>query len=199
MIVEREDVTGQVEFNSHTDRVVTVTVHLVNLLTPGEAHGRPYQPPAGKALVSAVTEVLHARREATEEEAAGLAGVAADLKRVFAAISAGDVDQAALAVNRLLVETGARPELERHDGSGWHLHFHSEDRGLVNGWAAGCAAGLAAVVGGPLYERLGVCTAPHCDRVYVDVSRNGMRRFCSTTCQNRVKAAAFRTRQAAGN
>jgi predicted RNA-binding Zn ribbon-like protein len=31
--------------------------------------------------------------------------------------------------------------------------------------------------------------------VYVDVSRNGTRRFCSTTCQNRVKAAAFRKRR----
>jgi predicted RNA-binding Zn ribbon-like protein len=30
--------------------------------------------------------------------------------------------------------------------------------------------------------------------VYVDTSRNGTRRFCSTTCQNRVKTAAFRSR-----
>jgi predicted RNA-binding Zn ribbon-like protein len=37
-----------------------------------------------------------------------------------------------------------------------------------------------------------VCTAPHCDRVYVDTSRNGSKRFCSTACQNRVKAATFR-------
>ncbi|MFC6935784.1 CGNR zinc finger domain-containing protein [Actinomadura yumaensis] len=35
---------------------------------------------------------------------------------------------------------------------------------------------------------------PHCDRVYVDTSRNGTRRFCSTACQNRVKTAAFRAR-----
>jgi predicted RNA-binding Zn ribbon-like protein len=40
-----------------------------------------------------------------------------------------------------------------------------------------------------------VCTAPRCDRVYVDTSRNGTRRFCSTTCQNRVKAATFRERK----
>jgi hypothetical protein len=32
--------------------------------------------------------------------------------------------------------------------------------------------------------------------VYVDTSRNGTRRFCSTSCQNRVKAAAFRARHA---
>jgi predicted RNA-binding Zn ribbon-like protein len=36
---------------------------------------------------------------------------------------------------------------------------------------------------------------PECDRVFVDVSRNGTKRFCSTACQNRPKAAAFRARQ----
>jgi predicted RNA-binding Zn ribbon-like protein len=46
-----------------------------------------------------------------------------------------------------------------------------------------------------MYDRLGVCTAALCDRVYVDNSRSGTRRFCSTSCQNRVKAAAFRARQ----
>ena len=66
---------------------------------------------------------------------------------------------------------------------------------MASGWGAGCATGLAIVLGGDLYDRLGVCTAPHCDRVYVDTSRNGTRRFCSTACQNRVKAAAFRERK----
>ncbi|HEX8935998.1 MAG TPA: CGNR zinc finger domain-containing protein, partial [Pseudonocardiaceae bacterium] len=43
-------------------------------------------------------------------------------------------------------------------------------------------------------SRLGVCSAPRCDRVYVDASRNGTRRFCCTACQNRVKSAAHRAR-----
>ncbi|WP_235619177.1 CGNR zinc finger domain-containing protein [Embleya scabrispora] len=42
--------------------------------------------------------------------------------------------------------------------------------------------------------RLGLCGAPRCDRAYVDTSRNAGRQFCSTACQNRVKAAAFRAR-----
>jgi predicted RNA-binding Zn ribbon-like protein len=32
--------------------------------------------------------------------------------------------------------------------------------------------------------------------VFFDNSKNGTRRFCSVTCQNRVKTAAFRLRQA---
>jgi predicted RNA-binding Zn ribbon-like protein len=68
------------------------------------------------------------------------------------------------------------------------------DNSLPDGWAAGCATGLAVVLGGSGADRLGVCTAPGCDRVFVDTSRNGTRRYCSTSCQNRVKTAAFRAR-----
>jgi predicted RNA-binding Zn ribbon-like protein len=97
----------------------------------------------------------------------------------------------------MLAATGAHPALERHDGEPWHIRFHAADEASrAKGWAAGCATGLAIVLGGELYDRLGVCTAPHCDRVYVDTSRNGSRRFCSTACQNRVKSAAFRERHA---
>jgi predicted RNA-binding Zn ribbon-like protein len=56
------------------------------------------------------------------------------------------------------------------------------------------AVALATVLGSEYGDRLGVCEAPACDRVFVDVSRNGPRRFCSTACQNRVKAAAHRSR-----
>ena len=51
-------------------------------------------------------------------------------------------------------------------------------------------------IGSAQADRLGVCQAPVCDRVYVDASKNGTRRFCSTACQNRVKAAAHRARAA---
>jgi predicted RNA-binding Zn ribbon-like protein len=185
-----------VNFNSHTDDVIKVTAELVNLLTPGEDRGRRYLPPEAEERTEAVGAVLRAAggRVASWEEAAELCFVAAELRGVFEAVSAGAVDEAAGRVNALLARTGARPELERHDGQSWHLHYHAADNSLPNGWAAGCATGLAVVLGGELYDRLGVCTAPRCDRVYVDTSRNGTRRYCSTSCQNRVKTAAFRAR-----
>jgi predicted RNA-binding Zn ribbon-like protein len=194
--LDRQEVTGQVDFNSHTDKVIRVAVDLVNLLTPGEARGREYRPPAGRERTSAVNEILSAARAsklASAEQAAGFCPVAAELRAVFAA---PDIDTAAGVVNGALRRTGARPYLERHDGEPWHLHYHSADKEFVAGWAAGCATGLAVVLGGEHHDRLGVCTAPRCDRVYVDTSRNGTRRFCSTSCQNRVKTAAFRTRHA---
>jgi predicted RNA-binding Zn ribbon-like protein len=188
-----------VNFNSHVDVVVTVAVSLVNALTPGESGGRSYQAPHGDALSAAATEALRqglpTARQATVSEAAELAATAEQLRAVFLAVEAGLIDEAARQVNELLTATGARPQLDRHDGEPWHLHFRGSADSLTQGWAAGCATGLAVVLGTDMYDRLGVCTAPRCDRVYVDVSRNGTRRFCSTSCQNRVKAAAFRARQ----
>jgi predicted RNA-binding Zn ribbon-like protein len=186
-----------VEFNSHTDAVVHAAAGLVNVLTPGSRRGRGYEPPQDEERTAAVTEVLRsagARRAVTWEEAASFSFVAAELRTVFEAVEDGAIDAAARLVNAMLVRTGARPTLERHDGEPWHLHFHAADNSPVNSWAAGCATGLAVVLGGEFHDRLGVCTAPRCDRVYVDGSRNGTRRYCSTSCQNRVKTAAFRAR-----
>ena len=186
-------------FSSHLDTVVAVAVELVNVLTAGEAHGRPYTPPGGGDLPAAVTTLLRAASPRTPDigpaDAAELQATATELRVVFEAVSRDDVDAAARQVNKLLAWTGARPALDRHDGEGWHLHFHGSPEALANGWAAGCVTGLAVVLGTDDRGRLGLCTAPHCDRAYVDTSRNGTRRFCSTTCQNRVKTAAFRSRR----
>ncbi|MFF0519844.1 CGNR zinc finger domain-containing protein [Actinomadura nitritigenes] len=181
-------------FNSHTDGVVADTVALVNELTEGESRGRPHPVPDPVAAGEAFLERAGWPRRLTAEQAAELAAVARELRAVFEAVTAGDLDDAAERVNRLLEETQARPRLERHDGEPWHVHFHGVGDTITADWGASCATGLAVVLGGELYDRLGVCTAPHCDRVYVDTSRNGKRRFCSTACQNRVKTAAFRAR-----
>jgi len=203
---EAEDVTGQVNFTSHMDAVITVAVQLVNTLTAGQAHGRRYQPPTGDELIAAVSAALQEGLDrghgqpgqphppVTLAEAAAFGPVALALREIFRAHAAGDEDRAARRVNELLASTGARPELRQHDGEAWHLHFPGRTAALVEGWAAGCATGLAVVLGNGVGWRLGVCSAPRCDRVYVDTSRNGTRRFCSTACQNRVKAAAFRAK-----
>ena len=183
------------------DIVVTVAASLVNTLTPGEKRGHPYPPVDEAGLPAAATRALRAGRpgirEVTLPEARELRSFAMAFRAVFEAVTSGGVDSAARQVNALIAATGAHPRLDRHDGEPWHLHFHGTDDSLAVGWAAGCATGLAVVLGSDLHGRIGVCTAPRCDRVYVDTSRNGTRRFCSTTCQNRVKAAAFRARQAA--
>ncbi len=193
-------VTGQVEFDSHTSDVVEWAVALVNNVTPGERHGRPFPAPEGEALTAAVRGALPPSRTddlPTASDAAELAAWAVRLRQVVARVDSGDMDTACVDLNAIMREANAIPTLARHDGEPWHLHFHSVDAAWAVSWAASMATALAIVLGNAAVDRLGLCNAPACDRVYVDVSRNGTRRFCSTACQNRVKAAAFRARKAA--
>ncbi|MEU4289703.1 CGNR zinc finger domain-containing protein [Kribbella sp. NPDC026596] len=188
--------TGQVSFDSHARNVLAASVEYVNRLTPGESGGAAYAVPDDKAqaVADALVAIGYPQPSVRSEDARRLAMLAGRMRIVFEAAHSGDLDRAADEVNSLLLDTNARPQLDRRN-DGWSLHFHGPDDGLVNGWAAGCAAGLALALGTGLAGRLGVCAAPHCDRVFVDVSRNGQRRFCSPQCQSRVKAAAHRARQ----
>jgi predicted RNA-binding Zn ribbon-like protein len=185
-------------FDSHLLAVMRTAVGLVNALTAGHSGGRTIAAPVGRDRVRAVQTVLTrpggAAPQISEPQAHALAAVAATLRRVFVAVDGGDLASAAGLVNRLLRESGARPQLDHDPADGWNLHFHGVDDSIVAGWTAGCASGMALALGSDLAGRLGVCAAARCDRVYVDASRNGARRFCSTACQNRTKAAAFRAR-----
>lgn len=175
-------------------------VEAINAVAPGWARGRQYQPPTGDALREQLINALNSgmRRvggDADEAEIAELAGYLGELRVVFGLLDMEDLDGACELVNTILKETKATPMLSRHDGEPWHMHFHARDASWSQGWAGSMATALAVVLGSPEADRLGLCSAPSCDRAYVDTSRNGARRFCSTACQNRVKAATFRERQ----
>ena len=186
------------DFGSHTVDVVESAVSLVNAFVPGEARGRPYPPAEDvKELRARADSLGLSSRPVNADDAQGLAEVAAELREIFQAVDAGRFDAAAAQVNAMIERYDARPTLLRHGGP-WHLHFHGAAAGVVAGNGGSMAVGLAYVLGSEYADRIGVCSAPDCDRVYVDISRNGTKRFCSTACQNRVKAAAFRARRAAG-
>ena len=97
-------------------------------------------------------------------------------------------------VNDLLTASGVRPTL-RPNGvgtePGWLV---DHPRHALLGAAA---VTLRTLCLGGSAERLGVCAARHCADVYLDGSPTGRRRFCSLTCQNRARVAAFRRRRAA--
>ena len=189
-------------FDSHLFNLVDVAARLVNALTPGLDGGHEVTMPRGEERHAAVADALGGgdRRTpaVTARQATSLAAHAVQMRRVFEAIERGDLAEAARVLNVMLKRTGARPQLDPLAEGGWHVHFHGTTDGLATGWAAGCATGLALAIGSDLAGRLGVCEAERCDRVYVDTSKNARRRFCSTTCQNRTKTAAFRQRRVSG-
>lgn len=192
---DAEGVPGQVQFGSHADRVIGLAVTLINELTPGLARGRSVPPLTGSALRTRASAVVNL--PVTDEETEGLRRLADRLRPIFAAVDRHEAADAARLINRLLDAYRPRPQLVEHDGESWHLHFHATVKGAEAAWGAGCATALAGVLGGDAWHRLGVCSATRCDRVFVDLSRNGSRRFCSSLCQNRTKAAALRARRRA--
>jgi predicted RNA-binding Zn ribbon-like protein len=98
-------------------------------------------------------------------------------------------------LNALLAESATQPYISTHDGRAPHLHFAHETGQTPDRVKAYTAAGLAhAFCQDP--DRLGRCARAGCDIVYVDTSRNGRRRYCSTRCANRVYVAEHRERQA---
>ena len=187
------------DFGSHTVGSVDLAVSLVNAIVPGESRGRVYPAADGVEELRGRAQAvpgLTPGRPLTDKETRGVAKIAEELHAVFAAAQDGDLDTAARLLNAMIVRYDARPTLLRHDNEPWHLHFHGPGAGVVEGIGGATSVALAFVFGSEYADRVGMCSAPSCDRVYVDVSRNGTKRYCSTACQNRVKAASFRARQA---
>jgi CGNR zinc finger len=121
----------------------------------------------------------------------GLQAWAGHLHHVFAA---DDTTAAAGLLNQLLDAVVTHPFITDHDGKGLHLHYAPPGAGVLHRVQASTAMGLANLVCDYGMSRLGVCRASDCECVYVDVSRNAQRRFCSDTCANRTNVAAFRAR-----
>jgi predicted RNA-binding Zn ribbon-like protein len=172
-----------------------VAVQLVNELAPRDAAGQAQ--PRERAL-PALARVLSVDPPSAaglgHADVAGFLALARSLRQVFDDLRPGDLDAAASRLNDLLSKHPAHPHLAKEQGR-WRLHHHPQDIALVPMWTAICAEAMARMLAAGHGERFGSCEAPGCDRVFFDVSRNASRRFCSTTCQNRVKAAAFRLRQ----
>jgi predicted RNA-binding Zn ribbon-like protein len=106
-----------------------------------------------------------------------------------------DKDAAVEFVNALLREASALPQLVKHDEWDYHLHATSPHAPLADRMAVEAAMALVDVVRQQELDRLLVCDADDCDDVLVDLSKNHSRRYCSTTCANRVNVAAFRARR----
>lgn len=107
-----------------------------------------------------------------------------------------DTDDAVPIINAMLAEAGALPYLYRHDGLDWHLHATAPDAPLAERMRVEIALALVDVIRSGEQSRLRVCEADDCEGLFVDMSRNGSKRFCSVRCGNRMNMIAFRERQA---
>ncbi len=95
----------------------------------------------------------------------------------------------------LLREARALPQLVKHDNWGYHVHATAPDAPLATRMAVEAAMAFTDVIRMGELGRLRVCAADDCDNVHVDLSKNRSRRFCGTSCSNRVNVAAYRSRR----
>jgi predicted RNA-binding Zn ribbon-like protein len=106
-----------------------------------------------------------------------------------------DEDGVVELVNLILREARALPQLVAHDDWGYHLHATPSQAPLADRMAVEAAMAFVDVVRQQELDRLSICTAGDCDDVLVDLTKNRSRRYCSTSCANRVNVAAFRARR----
>jgi predicted RNA-binding Zn ribbon-like protein len=115
--------------------------------------------------------------------------VADQLHRVFAT---ADLAERVTQVAGLLDQTGVTPALEitgdRPDAT-WRV---SAARDAL---LAAAALTLRHQLAEHDPDRVGVCSGRRCADAFIDASPAGQRRFCSVTCQNRARIAAWRHRQ----
>ncbi len=108
-----------------------------------------------------------------------------------------DEDGVVALVNEMLQEARALPQLVAHDDWGYHLHATPAHAPLADRMAVEAAMAVVDVVRLQALDRLSTCSADDCDDVLVDLTKNRSRRYCSTSCANRINVAAFRARRAA--
>lgn len=122
---------------------------------------------------------------------AGLRQWAHHLHAVF---DSDDAPTAANLLNQLLDVVPTHAYIDSREGRGLYVNFAPPEASPLQRVQASTVMGLSLLICDYGMTRLGVCRAGGCECVYVDVSRNAQRRFCSESCANRTNVAAFRAR-----
>jgi len=135
--------------------------------------GTPYPDPAPLGVPSAVD----------------LPAVADRLHRIFTQTHMNErVELLAI----LLTESAVRPALTLADGQPRETWQVDDPRQAL---LASAALTLRHQLAHHDPARIGTCTGRDCADAYIDASPGGQRRFCSVTCQNRARVAAWRGRR----
>lgn len=110
--------------------------------------------------------------------------------------SAPTLDDMIRLLNALFSRTKVTVQLEREKNEPVpfiNLHLES-DESIIQQVSIRAALGILRVIQVYGVERMRACEAAPCRDVFIDLSRNKSRRFCSDRCANRYNIAAFRER-----
>jgi len=115
-----------------------------------------------------------------------------ELRLVFTAAERCDGAQVAERLNALLTRHPIHQQIVSHDGQHWHIHL-VESGSTADRHAAGAIAGLTGLVTESGTERLGVCAAAGCERVFIAASPSAENHYCSEQCKPKADVRALRT------
>jgi hypothetical protein len=174
-----------VQFNTYTAAGAHIAAALVNAPSLGE-------PALTEPALAELLRAYSVHKPVPDQATIRLLGAwTLRLRPVFGAAA----DEQAALVDALLVDADCRPRLVSHDGQPPHIHEAPLDASLPTRVMALTAAGLAQLIADGFGTRLNSCHRDGCLTVFVDVSRNGRRHFCSVRCANVVNVARHRARK----
>lgn len=184
-----------------------LAVRLANTVAAGsDRPTRPSDPSPDQAadrlgtvddLRALLAEQPRWRRLATEDDLPRLRQVRDELRMIFGDAVEGEEAAAVKRLNVLLATARIMPQVTGHDGEDWHLHLAEGAETAAEGYAAAAVLGLAFYVSEHGLNRLGGCRSRPCRNVFIDVSTNRSRRYCSERCATRANVAAYRARKRA--
>ncbi len=103
-------------------------------------------------------------------------------------------DDAVTEINRVLGRSAGTRKLERRESGEFAREFVPIGDAFAGMMIPIVESAADSIVAGELY-RVRRCADPRCHRVFLDSTRNGLRRWCDMgTCGNRAKAARHRAR-----
>jgi predicted RNA-binding Zn ribbon-like protein len=177
-----------VDLNSYAE----LAVRLVNSAgAAGEDGDRLANLDGLRALVA---DRQHLNTGVTRNDLDALRNLRAEFREFFVSCSEGNGEEAAAQLNALLIQHPVHPQLSGHDDQPWHVHY-TESGSVADKYAAGAVMGLAVRLTDLGIDRFGICQAPGCQGVFIDISSSNTRRYCSDRCMNRANVSAFRARK----
>lgn len=148
-------------------------------------------------LVALLTGRQWLHEQSTERDATVLRRFQRELRQVFEASAEEDVAGVIEGLNVLMEKHPITPMISDHDPDRLHMHVANRAASVADLLIGESLMGLATLVCDLGATRLGICSEPRCDHVFVDTSPNQSRRYCSDRCSSRANVAAFRARQKA--
>ena len=155
---------------------------------------RAEQQPAGAAAVLVDARRVRSALRGLADPGSSSGGTAAGAPPGRRARAEGD---ALGEINRVLGRSAGMRRVERRVDGAYARAFVTVGDAFAGLLVPVVDSAVETLVGGDI-ARVRTCAAPRCGRAFVDVTRNGRRRWCDmATCGNRAKAARHRGQHAA--